>query len=128
VPAAIGGRLDGELLVGGCQAGRDPQAQVARRVGIVFQDPESQLVMERVDDEVAFGLESLGWPAGEMRARVPEALAELGAHDPDVEIFLPDVVATMIAGGETVRVLRSDEACIGITYREDVDALRAAQS
>ncbi|HEY5172709.1 MAG TPA: sugar phosphate nucleotidyltransferase [Acidimicrobiia bacterium] len=56
------------------------------------------------------------------------ALAELGAHDPDVEIFLPDVVATMIAGGETVRVLRSDEACIGITYREDVDALRAAQS
>jgi len=78
VPAAIGGRLDGELLVGGCQAGRDPQAQVARRVGIVFQDPESQLVMERVDDEVAFGLESLGWSAGEMQARVPVALADLG--------------------------------------------------
>jgi energy-coupling factor transporter ATP-binding protein EcfA2 len=78
VPGAIPGRLDGELVVGGRVAGRDPQALVARQVGIVFQDPESQLVMERVDDEVAFGLESLGWPAGEMRARVPEALAELG--------------------------------------------------
>ena len=56
------------------------------------------------------------------------SVAELGAHDPDVEVFLPDVVATMIAGGATVRVLQSDDACIGITYREDVDAVRAAQS
>ncbi len=78
VPGAIPGRLDGELLVGGCVAGHDRQALVARQVGIVFQDPESQLVMERVDDEVAFGLESLGWPRPEMRARVPEALAGLG--------------------------------------------------
>ena len=54
------------------------------------------------------------------------AVAELGAHDPDVEVFLPDVVATMIAGGATVRVLPSDETCIGITYREDVDAVRTA--
>jgi energy-coupling factor transport system ATP-binding protein len=78
VPSAIPGRLDGELVVGGLVAGRDPQALVARQVGIVFQDPESQLVMERVDDEVAFGLESLGWPSRDMRARVPEALATLG--------------------------------------------------
>ena len=78
MPGAVAGRLDGELVVGGQRAGHDPQALVARQVGIVFQDPESQLVMERVDDEVAFGLESLGWPAPEMRARVPEALAGLG--------------------------------------------------
>jgi hypothetical protein len=56
------------------------------------------------------------------------AVAELGAHEPDVEAFLPDVVAKMVAGGATVRVLLSDEACIGITYREDVDAVRSAQS
>ena len=78
VPGAISGRLDGELIVGGQRAGHDRQALVARQVGIVFQDPESQLVMERVDDEVAFGLESLGWPAPEMQVRVPEALAGLG--------------------------------------------------
>jgi bifunctional N-acetylglucosamine-1-phosphate-uridyltransferase/glucosamine-1-phosphate-acetyltransferase GlmU-like protein len=56
------------------------------------------------------------------------AVPELGAHDPSVEVFLPDVVARMVAGGATVRVLQSEEACIGITYREDVDAVRAAQS
>jgi energy-coupling factor transporter ATP-binding protein EcfA2 len=78
VPGSIPGRLDGELIVAGHRAGHDRQVLVARSVGIVFQDPESQLVMERVDDEVAFGLESLGWPATAMRARVPAALAGLG--------------------------------------------------
>jgi energy-coupling factor transporter ATP-binding protein EcfA2 len=51
---------------------------VAARVGLVFQDPEGQLVMERVEDDVAFGLESRGWAPGAMRARIPEALAEAG--------------------------------------------------
>jgi energy-coupling factor transporter ATP-binding protein EcfA2 len=78
VPGSIPGRVDGELVVGGRVAGRDPQALIARQVGIVFQDPESQLVMERVDDEVAFGLESFGWSAEDMRSRVPEALGALG--------------------------------------------------
>ena len=56
------------------------------------------------------------------------AVAELGVRALDVEVYLPDVVSMMIAGGTTVRVLLSDEACIGITYREDVAAVRAAQS
>jgi energy-coupling factor transporter ATP-binding protein EcfA2 len=51
---------------------------VAARVGIVFQDPASQLVMERVADDVAFGLENRAWPLEAMRVRVPAALAELG--------------------------------------------------
>ena len=46
--------------------------------GIVLQDPASQLVMERVGDDVAFGLENLRWPLVAMRARVPEALAAVG--------------------------------------------------
>jgi energy-coupling factor transporter ATP-binding protein EcfA2 len=53
-------------------------AAVAARVGLVFQDPESQIVMERVEDDVAFGLESRGWPCASMRERVPRALAEAG--------------------------------------------------
>lgn len=52
------------------------------------------------------------------------AVAARGAREPDAEVFLPDVVSTMVAGGAVVRVLRSDERCIGITYREDVDAVR----
>ena len=46
--------------------------------GLLFQDPERQLVMERVEDDVAFGLESRAWPIEAMRQRVPEALAGVG--------------------------------------------------
>jgi len=44
----------------------------------LFQDPDRQLVMERAEDDVAFGLENRGWRLAEMRARVPAALAEVG--------------------------------------------------
>jgi energy-coupling factor transport system ATP-binding protein len=44
----------------------------------LFQDPDRQLVMERVEDDVAFGLENRGWPIAAMRARVPVALSEVG--------------------------------------------------
>jgi energy-coupling factor transport system ATP-binding protein len=65
-------------MVAGLDPTTAPRAAVAARVGIVFQDPASQLVMDRVEDDVAFGLENLGWPAAAMRARVPEALALVG--------------------------------------------------
>lgn len=61
----VPGRLEGRLAVRGT-------------VGVVFQDPGAQLVMEQVEDEVAFGLENRGWPRPAMAARVPEALAEAG--------------------------------------------------
>lgn len=48
------------------------------RAGIVFQDPQSQLVMSRAGDEVAFGLENLGWDVSRLWARVDEVLAEVG--------------------------------------------------
>jgi energy-coupling factor transport system ATP-binding protein len=46
-----------------------------REVGVLFQNPENQLVAENVEDDVAFGLENLAWPADEMRRRVDEMLA-----------------------------------------------------
>ena len=51
---------------------------IAARVGLVLQDPASQLVMERVEDDVAFGLENRGWDPTAMRRRVPEALELVG--------------------------------------------------
>ncbi len=49
---------------------------VGARVGLVLQDPSVQLVMERVEDDVAFGLENRAWPLSDMQARVPEALGD----------------------------------------------------
>jgi energy-coupling factor transport system ATP-binding protein len=78
VPWAAPGRLDGDIhLDGRPVASTDPAALVAR-IGVVFQDPSSQLVMERAEDDVAFGLEGRGWLPTAMRTRVPAALAEAG--------------------------------------------------
>jgi energy-coupling factor transporter ATP-binding protein EcfA2 len=57
---------------------RRGELHVAGDVGLVFQDPDRQLVMERVEDDVAFGLENRAWPRRAMAARVPEALADTG--------------------------------------------------
>lgn len=55
--------------------GDDGRMAARREVGVLFQNPENQLVAECVEDDVAFGLENLAWPPEEMRRRVDEMLA-----------------------------------------------------
>jgi energy-coupling factor transport system ATP-binding protein len=74
IPAAVGGHLALEDR----EIGRLGPAVVAARIGMVWQDPDSQLVLERVEDDVAFGLENRAWPRTAMRTRVPEVLDEVG--------------------------------------------------
>ena len=75
VPHFSGGRIAGRVRV----AGRDPvsagPAALSRLVGYVFQDPEAQAVLDRVEAEVAFSLENAAVLPDEMRERVEEALA-----------------------------------------------------
>lgn len=49
-----------------------------RDVGVLFQNPENQLVAECVEEDIAFGLENLAWPPERIRARVDEMLARFG--------------------------------------------------
>ncbi len=78
VPRDVPGEWRGSLRVGDLETSTALPADVAARVGILFQDPGSQLVMERAEDDVAFGLENRAWPLPAMRARVPESLAAVG--------------------------------------------------
>ncbi len=78
VPRYYGGRYRGSVDVDGIQASQGPSVELASRVGLVFQDPERQAVMSRVDNEVAFGLECLGTPSPEIGARVHDALSAVG--------------------------------------------------
>ncbi len=55
--------------------------ELRRRVGMVFQNPDNQLVATVVEEDVAFGPENLGLPSGEIRARVDRALAAVGMTD-----------------------------------------------
>src|SRR2546422_2386879 len=66
---------DGEVLVDGMNT-RDRAVlwEIRQRVGMVFQNPDNQLVATVVEEDVAFGPENLGLPSAEILARVDEAL------------------------------------------------------
>ena len=56
----------------------DDLLELRKTVGMVFQNPDNQLVATIVEDDVAFGLENLGVPSAEIRQRVDKALSDLG--------------------------------------------------
>ena len=73
----------GEVLIDGKNYADDKitleEVMEARKsVGMVFQNPENQLVAMIVEEDVAFGCENLGLPSAEIRRRVDEALASVG--------------------------------------------------
>lgn len=77
IPDFYGGRFGGKVYFQGRDMGQMDRRKLAREVGIVFQDPEKQLVMTSVEAEIAFGLENLGLPQAEMSRRVAEVLSFL---------------------------------------------------
>jgi energy-coupling factor transport system ATP-binding protein len=68
---------DGRIDVDGLDT-RESGLEVRRRVGLVFQNPNSQIVNSVVEQEVAFGPENVGMPTDEIRQRVDEALLAVG--------------------------------------------------
>ncbi len=71
-------RVTGTVRVAGLDVLECPAAQVARHVGMVFQNPGTQLFSLTVEEEVAFGPRNLGLPEGEVQRRVEAALDALG--------------------------------------------------
>ncbi|PTA42312.1 energy-coupling factor ABC transporter ATP-binding protein [Micromonospora sp. RP3T] len=71
---------EGTVEVGGLTVSRDrgTLAEVRRRVGIVFQDPDDQLFLPTVAEDVAFGPANLGLRGAELAERVDESLAAVG--------------------------------------------------
>jgi cobalt/nickel transport system ATP-binding protein len=73
-----GGAAAGRVRVSGVDVEPRTLPEVRRRVGIVFQDPDDQLFMPTVQDDVAFGPYQLGLRGTELRERVAEALDAVG--------------------------------------------------
>ena len=72
----------GKVLVDGMDtADEDLQLEVRRRVGLVQQNPDNQLVAGVVEEDVAFGPENLGVPPLEIRRRVDDALRAVGMYE-----------------------------------------------
>ena len=79
VPHFHGGRFSGRVVVAGLDTCNTRPAELAGTVATVFQDPEDQVVMTIAANEVAFGLENVGVPPGEIWSRVERALASVDA-------------------------------------------------
>jgi len=97
VPHSTGGRFSGLVTVAGRSTQDHPPRLLADVVGFVHQDPEAQFVVDRVESDIAFGLENLGVAPTAMRRKVEEVLDALGvAH-------LRDRNPVTLSGGERQR-------------------------
>jgi energy-coupling factor transport system ATP-binding protein len=98
VPHFTGGTLAGRVVVAGRDTRTHPPRELADVVGVVGQDPRAGFVTDTVEDEVAYGMESLGIPPAVMRRRVEETLDLLGLA------ALRDQPLMTLSSGEQQRV------------------------
>ncbi len=90
---------EGEVLVKGMNT-RDPETiwQIRQSVGMVFQNPDNQMVSAIVEDDVAFGPENLGVDPEEIRRRVDQSLMDVGMYD------YRKKAPHMLSGGQKQRI------------------------
>jgi energy-coupling factor transporter ATP-binding protein EcfA2 len=74
-PHLTSGEMEGHIIIAGRDTRDHPPPALAHTVGLLFQEAEAQLFNPTVEAEVAWGLENLGLPVGEIRARLSETLA-----------------------------------------------------
>ena len=98
IPHASAGTLTGTVHLNGNSVSTQPLATTCQQVALLFQNPDDQLFCTLVEDEIAFGLENLGFPAEEIKKRISVALEQVG---------LPNFASREIAslsGGQKQRV------------------------
>lgn len=89
----------GKIMVDGISTDEeDKEIEVHRRVGMVFQNPDNQIVATIVEEDVAFGPENLGLPPGEIRRRVDESLKAVNMYE------YKDHAPHKLSGGQKQRV------------------------
>ena len=78
---------NGRVVVAGMDTSKEENLlPIRRRVGMIFQNPDNQLVSNLVEEDVAFGPENLGLPSDEIRKRVDEALEKYDAINRGIPI------------------------------------------
>ena len=89
----------GQVLVNGLDTkNEDDLLAIRQQVGMVFQNPDNQLVTTIVEEDVAFGPENLGVPSPEIRIRVDEALKKVGMS------AYAESAAHRLSGGQKQRI------------------------
>jgi len=90
---------EGTVTVCGMDTADEEQTlELRRNVGMVFQNPDNQIVANVIEDDVAFAPENLGVPSAEIRRRVDEALKQVGMYE------LRERAPHLLSGGQKQRV------------------------
>lgn len=98
IPHFHPGQVEGTVTVGEWKTHEHPAHELAQKVGLVFQNPENQLVAPTVEREIAFGPENLGVPRNEIRSRVESLLHQIHLEP------LREKAPYELSGGEQQRV------------------------
>jgi energy-coupling factor transport system ATP-binding protein len=99
IPHFHGGELIGQVVVNGLNTRHHPVHRLFSQAGLVFQNTEAQLFNRTVEAELAYGLESLGLPAAEIRKRTAWAAEVTGVG------AIGDRAPQTLSGGEKQRVV-----------------------
>jgi energy-coupling factor transporter ATP-binding protein EcfA2 len=130
IPHTIPAGVDGRIIVNGRVTTDCSVAELSTSVGLVFQNPATQLFHLRVDDEVAFGLRNLGMDEVEIRRRVEWALSAVGLEGTEarkpVELSGGQkqrvAIAAVLAAQPQVLVLDEPTASLDVTGTRQVMA------
>ena len=98
IPHASAGTLTGQVSINGQDIATQPLATTCQQVSLLFQNPDDQLFCTLVEDEIAFGLENLGFPPEAIRDRITLALAQVGLSGFEFRKI------SSLSGGERQRV------------------------
>ena len=117
----------GQVLIDGVPTSDLRTSELARRVGFLFQNPDSQICCNTVREELLFGFKALGLDGPDADSRV-DAIVEEFAFDPDDDPFLLNRGARQLLALASIVVLAPpvvvlDEPTTGLDYRECVKVM-----
>ena len=98
IPHASAGTLTGTVSLDGKNIATQPLAVTCQQVSLLFQNPDDQLFCTLVEDEVAFGLENLGFPSETIKERIERVLEQVGLSGFETRQI------SSLSGGERQRV------------------------
>lgn len=107
IPHHFGGSMVGDVLINGRNTRTVRPSDISIEVGMVFQDPETQVFMPTVEDEIAFGPENMCIHPSEIRNRVHECLELLGIN------HLATANPARLSGGEQQLVVVASALALG---------------
>jgi energy-coupling factor transporter ATP-binding protein EcfA2 len=98
IPEFYGGKIKGKVLYKGKDIREYTKKEIAKNIGMIFQHPEKQIVLQDVEREIAFGLENINMKVSDMKRNVSEVMSFLNLSG------LRDKSTNEISGGQKQRV------------------------